>query len=455
MKITFLGAAKTVTGSKYLIEDGGQRLLVDCGLFQGHKELRLRNWDPLPVAAKSIQAVILTHAHLDHSGYLPLLVKQGFNGPIFATQATRDLCEVILLDSGRLQEEDAWRANKYGYSKHKPALALYTEKEAARTIKQFKIVPFDQTRNLSDNLNFTFSRSGHILGSAFVTLKSPKITVAFSGDVGRLKDPLMKPPARMGSADYLLLESTYGAREHPDIDPGKQLAKIINHAVQRQGKVIVAAFAVGRAQTVLYYISKLKEEGQIPKNLPVFLDTPMGQEATDIFCRSPDENRLDEEARNNVCSVARYIRSFEESEKLAFSEEPCVIIASSGMAEGGRVLQHIKIFGPDKKNSIVFTGYQAGGTRGDRLLSGEKKVKIYGEYVPIEAEVALLQNLSSHADAAELIQWLRGFEKPPKTTFLTHGEDEGASALKARIESELGWNVYIPSYLESLNLVSG
>lgn len=452
MKITFLGAALTVTGSKYLIEDDGNKILVDCGMFQGFKELRMRNWAPLPVDPKSIQAVILTHAHLDHTGYLPVLVRNGFRGPVYATQGTADLTRIILLDSGHLQEEDAKRANKYGYSKHKPALPLYTEKDAEEAIKRLKPIDYYQTTNLANELNFSFSRSGHIVGSAFVTLKSKTTSVVFSGDLGRPNDPIMKKPDRITHADYLLLESTYGSRTHPENDVEKDLADTINSTIAKKGIVLIASFAVGRAQTILYYISKLKKDGKIPRDIPVYLDSPMGRQATEVFCNIPDENKLPSDAQKGTCSVARYIQSKEESQNLSESHQPCIIIASSGMAEGGRILFHLKAFGPDEKNTIVFAGFQAGGTRGDRLLSGETEIKIFGEMIPIRAHVTLLENLSSHADANELLEWLKGFESPPKKIFLTHGEGEGAEALKRKIQTELGWNVEIPKYLESQEL---
>lgn len=452
MKITFLGGALSVTGSKYLIEEGDEKILIDCGLFQGFKELRERNWAEFPVDPKTIKAVILTHAHLDHSGYLPLLVKNGFNGPIFATPATCALCKVILLDSGHLQEEDAKRANKYGFSKHKPALPLYTVRDAESAIKRFQPIDYYQKKEIDGLLSFTFSRSGHILGSALVTLNSKETEMVFTGDLGRIEDPLMNPPDKIESTDYLLLESTYGARQHPKTDPEKELEAIVNSTLAKGGTTIIAAFAVGRAQTVLYFLSKLKQEGKIPKNLPIYLDSPMGQEATDVFCNIPSENKLSVENREQVCSVARYTKSGKESQALSESDKPCVIIASSGMAEGGRILQHLKSFGPYEKNTIIFTGYQAGGTRGARLLNGEPQIKIFGDMVPIHARIALLSSLSSHADSEELIQWLKNFKKSPKRIFLVHGESEGMEALKQKIALELGWPVEIPEYLSSYDL---
>lgn len=444
MKITFLGGALTVTGSKFLIEEGFHKCLVDCGLFQGLKSLRARNWEPFPVDPQTIEAVLLTHAHLDHTGYLPLLVKQGFKGPIYASPITCELTKLILLDAGRIQEEDAKRANRYGYSKHKPALPLYTEEEAEAANRLLTPIDFYKEQRIG-GFQFVFSHSGHISGSSFITLKSNGITIVFSGDVGRPSDPLMKHPDTITQADYLLIESTYGARVHPQVDNAEALAKIIN---ETKGKVLIASFAIGRAQTLLYYLSQLKKENRIP-DLPVYLDSPMGQKVTEVFCLNPEECRLPKDEVDYVCRVPQFISSPEQSKRLKDSRKRAIILASSGMIEGGRILHHLKNFGSDPNNTLVLTGYQAEGTRGDSLLKGERELKIFGEMVPIRARVVQLDNLSSHADSEELIGWLKGFQSPPKKTFLTHGEEEGTTALKAKIEKELGWTVVIPHYLES------
>lgn len=452
MKLSFYGAAETVTGSKYLVEDSTHRFLVDCGLFQGLKELRLRNWQPFPIDPKTIDALLLTHAHLDHSGYLPLLIKQGFKGPIYSSKATRDLCEILLLDSGRLQEEDAYRANRLHYSKHHPALALYTEQEAKNCFTYFQPVPFDKEHSLAGGSTFKLTHSGHILGSSFITLKNQQATVVFSGDIGRPNDPVMKPPEKIAFADYLILESTYGNRVHPKTDPAVHLAEIINSTVKKGGSVIIPSFAVGRAQTVLYYIDKLKDNKQIPADIPVYLDSPMAQDATSLWCRYEYEHSLSNDASSHVCSTARYVRSVDESKKLNESKTPCIIISASGMAEGGRVLHHIKHFAPFSANTILFVGYQAEGTRGNRMLKGEKEIKIHGEMVPIKAHIDNLESLSSHADYEELILWLKEFKAAPKAVFLTHGETDASIFLKQQIEQRLKWKVIIPKFLESFEL---
>lgn len=452
MKITFLGAAQTVTGSKYLIEESKHRFLVDCGLFQGFKELRLRNWEPFAFNPKEIQGVILTHAHLDHSGSLPLLVKQGYKGPIYASKGTKDLCRILLLDSGRIQEEDARRANRYGYSKHKPALPLYTEKDAERAIELIRHVAFDKEIQLNNALTMKLNRSGHILGSSFVTLKNEGLTLVFSGDVGRPYDPIMKHPDAIEKADYLVLESTYGSRIHPKGDPAALLAEIINSTIKKGGTVVIPSFAVGRTQTVLYYLNKLKEEGAIPREIPVYLDSPMAVDATDLWCENTNEQSLSREETAQVCQLAHYVQSPEESKRLNTLPFPAIILSASGMAEGGRVLHHIKHYGPRGENSIVFAGFQAAGTRGDRLLRGEKEVKIHGQMIPIRARIENLETLSSHADYEELIDWLKKFKSKPKKVFLTHGELEAALGLKGHIEKAFGWDVYIPALDEVVEL---
>lgn len=438
MKLTFLGGTETVTGSKYLLESDGNRYLIDCGLFQGLKELRLRNWDQFPVDPRTIKAVIMTHAHLDHCGYLPLLVKQGFHGSIYSSFPTRDLCRIILLDSGRLQEEDARRANKYNYSKHKPALALYTEKDAEQCLKLFHPVEFEKVFPLKEGISFILERSGHILGSSFVTIKVSGVEVVFSGDLGRPNDPIMRHAVQIKNADYLIMESTYGNRLHPKIDASIQLASVINSVVSKNGTLVIPAFAIGRAQTILYYIYKLKEEKLIPDNIPVYIDSPMALEATELWRKFTEEYSITPEECKKVCDSAIYIRSQEESKRINASKGSSIIISASGMAEGGRVLHHISFYGPKPENTILFAGYQAEGTRGDRLLKGEKLIKIYGQMIPIQAQIASLENLSSHADYAEIIEWLRGLDSPPKEIFLTHGETNASEFLRDKIIEAFG-----------------
>jgi len=449
MKLTFLGATGTVTGSKYLVEHEGTKTLVDCGLFQGLKELRLRNWGKLPVSPASIDAILLTHAHIDHSGYIPLLVKNGFKGPIYCSRATYDLCSILLPDSGYLQETDAERANRYAYSKHKPALPLYTQKDAELSLKQFRIVEFGQPHQIANGLTFDLARSGHILGSAFIKLSDGRTSVLFSGDIGRPNDPVMVPPSHMQGADYLVLESTYGDRLHENVDPFEKLGSIITTTLARGGYVIIPSFAVGRTQSILYYIYTLKQSGVIPATTPVFLDSPMAIDATELLSRHKNEHRLKENLCAKVCHVARYVRTAEESKSLDHTNGmPAVIISASGMATGGRILHHLKYYVGDARNTILFTGYQAAGTRGARLVQGEKEIKIHGQMWPVKAQVEELHNMSAHADYSEILQWLGHFHAAPRKVFITHGEPEAASSLKQKITDQLGWNAVTPDYLQ-------
>ncbi|NQV84068.1 MAG: MBL fold metallo-hydrolase [Rhodospirillales bacterium] len=453
MKLTFLGATGTVTGSKYLLEHAGRKTLVDCGLFQGLKELRLRNWESLPVDPASIDAVLLTHAHIDHSGYIPLLVKRGFKGKIYCSGATFDLCTILLPDSGYLQEAEADRANRHGYSKHKPALPLYTQKDAKTSLKRFKVVDFDKTQDLGGGLTFTLTRSGHILGSAFVRVSDGQTSILFSGDLGRADDPVMKPPVHMQRADYLVLESTYGDRLHKDGNPLDKIGMIIKTTVARGGSVIIPAFAVGRTQSILYYIYELRKAGAIPAAVSIFLDSPMAINATQFLQKHKNEHRLAEKLCADVCQVAQYVHTAEESKALDHGNGmPAVIISASGMATGGRVLHHLKHFIGDARNTILFTGYQAAGTRGARLVHGEGEIRIHGRMWPVLAQVEVLHNISAHADYGEILEWLGHFQEPPRKTFITHGEPEAASSLKMKIEDHLGWQAVVPEYLQEVEL---
>jgi metallo-beta-lactamase family protein len=451
MKITFLGATGTVTGSKYLVNSGSRFILVDCGLFQGFKQLRLRNWAPLPVNPKLIDAVILTHAHIDHSGYIPLLVKNGFIGKIYCTSATRDLCAILLPDSGHLQEEEARYANKHGYSKHRPALPLYTEKDAMRSLERFATIDFGQNLNLSNNLIANLSPSGHILGSAFVLLKDTRRSVLFSGDIGRPNDPIMVSPSNVRKVDYLVIESTYGDKRHDPADPKVALAEIINRTAERGGVVIVPAFAVGRAQSLLYYVHQLKKSKSIP-DIPVFLNSPMAANVNHVFHDHLGEHRLTPAQCDEMCNAARIVNTVEESKAINERKGPMIVIAASGMATGGRVLHHLEAFAPDPRNTVLFVGFQAGGTRGAAMVNGAESVKIHGKYVPIRAEVRVIDNLSAHADYAEILDWLGNFDRPPQQTFVTHGEPAAADALRHRIEEQLGWSCRVPEYLEEIRL---
>jgi metallo-beta-lactamase family protein len=445
MKLTFLGGVGTVTGSKYLLEIDRARILVDCGLFQGFKQLRLRNWAALPVAPASIDAVLLTHAHLDHSGYLPLLVKNGFHGRIHATELTYELCKILLPDSGFLQEKDAEFANRHSFSKHRPALPLYTKRDAERSLEQFAPIDFEKPLSLQGGVTARFHPAGHILGAEIVELCAAGRTIVFSGDLGRPGSPTMVDPAVIRQTDYLVVESTYGNKIHEQRDPEDALAEIICRTAARGGTVIIPSFAVGRTQTLLYHIERLKHAGRIPA-LPIFLDSPMAIDASDIFCEYRPVHRLSERACRAACAVAHYVREAEESKALDADPMPKLIISASGMATGGRVLHHLKRYAPDTRNTILFAGFQAGGTRGAAMTAGADKIKIHGEYVPVRAEVANLHMLSAHADADEIMGWLRQFERPPTTTFVTHGEPEAADALRHRIEEELGWACTVPDY---------
>lgn len=451
MKITFLGAAQTVTGSKYLLEYNNKKILIDCGLFQGQKELRLRNWEEFFINPKEIDAVVLTHAHIDHSGYLPLLVKKGFKGKIFCSNATFDLCKILLLDSGFLQEEDAARANRYSYSKHQPALPLYTEYDAEKSLEYFAPVEFGEKHFLADDFYFTLEPSGHILGAAFISLFYGNESIVFSGDLGRKSDPIMKAPTALQHATYLLIESTYGDRLHDKIDPAQVIKKAIIKTAARGGIVVIPAFAVGRAQNIMFYIQQLKQQKIIP-DIPVFLDSPMAINAAEILYKYSNEHRLDKNLCYEVCDVAHYVRTADESKKLNQIKMPIIIISASGMAEGGRVLHHLKNYISDYKNTILFTGFQAQGTRGDKIVRGDKDVKIHGDIYPVKAEIVNLTSGSAHADYEEILEWLGNFKEAPKKTFITHGSPESAASLKEKIEKKLGWSVTIPAHLQVENL---
>jgi len=451
LKLTFLGGVGTVTGSKYLVETDRHRILVDCGLFQGFKQLRLRNWAPIPVDPKKVDAVVLTHAHLDHSGYLPLLARNGFRGPVICTEATRDLCAILLPDSGHLLEKDADFANRHGHSKHHPALPLYTLRDAEAVLEQFRPVAFDRTQTVTPDLTARFLPAGHILGAAIVELDHAGRKVVFSGDLGRPNNATMVDPTPVKHADYLLVESTYGNRKHDPQDPEDVLADVIVRTAGRGGTVLIPSFAVGRAQTIMYHLQRLKAAHRIP-DLPIFLDSPMAVDASEIFCKDSQARKLSDAECRSACSVAHYVRDVEESKRLDTEPMPKVIISASGMATGGRVLHHLKRYAPGPQNTILFAGFQAGGTRGAAMTGGADRVKIHGAYVPVRAEVQNLHMLSAHADTDEIMDWLRHFEAPPKMTFVTHGEPEPADAMRHRIEEELGWPCLVPDYRETVEL---
>ncbi len=442
MKLTFLGAAGTVTGSKYLIEAGGLRILVDCGLFQGYKNLRLLNWQPMPFSTKEIDAVVLTHAHIDHSGALPLLVKQGYRGPVYATRATAELCGLLLPDSGHLQEADADFANRHKSSKHHPALPLYTEEDARRALKLFKPLEFDELLTLGP-LQLRLRGAGHILGASSVELRQGNRSLLMSGDLGRSDDLMMKPPVPIEHGDTLVIESTYGDRTHDEGDHAGELADVIRRTAARGGMVIVPAFAVGRTQALLYQIWLLKKAKLIP-DLPVFLDSPMAIDTTSIYQRHANEHRLSADDCRHMGSVARFCRTSDQSRELNQLTYPAIIISASGMATGGRILHHLMNHLGDHRCSVVFAGFQAGGTRGARLVAGERSIRIFGQDVAVNAEIVSLPGMSAHADAGQIMDWLRTAKRPPKHVYITHGEQDASDALRRRIQRELGWHASVP-----------
>lgn len=442
LTLTSLGGAGTVTGSKHLLQLGGRRILVDCGLFQGLKALRLKNWEPFPIEAESIDAVVLTHAHLDHSGYLPRLVREGFRGEVFCSPATADFCELLLLDSAKIQESDAEFANRHGFSRHKPALPLYGKHDAERALERLRPTPFGVSVDLGHGAHLTFRRAGHILGAATAEIRWGGRTVVFSGDLGRYADPITPDPEPIAQADYVLVESTYGDRKHDPVDAGQALLDVVERTSRRGGTVLIPAFAVGRAQELLYHFWRLKAAGRLGL-IPIYLDSPMAIDATGLLCRHLEDHRLTPDVCRASCAVATYTRDVEDSKALSHNAMPKVIISASGMATGGRVLHHLKAFGPDSRNTVLFAGYQAAGTRGEALIHGAREVKIHGQWIPIRAEIASLPSLSAHADADEILRWLGGFERAPKRTFIVHGEPQAAQALQAQISETLGWASHI------------
>ena len=461
--IQFLGAAQTVTGSKFILEVAGSRAMIDCGLFQGLKELRIRNWQQLPLKVESIHWVLLTHAHIDHTGYLPRLVRDGFDGPVYATTATADLLQILLPDSARIQEEEAEYANRKGYSKHKPALPLYSEADARVALKLLRGVPYNQEVRLNKFISVRFVSVGHILGSSYIEaqISEPNhepLKVVFSGDVGRYDEPILNDPSPAFEADYLLVESTYGDRLHDQVNPKERLAEIINAAAERGGKIIIPAFAVGRTQLLVYYLRELEDEGRIPI-LPVVVDSPMGASATRLYTKHKDDHDTEmkeiEKAGDNPLATRNFslVQGRNGSKALNFMKGPAIIISASGMATGGRVLHHLAQHLPDPASAVIFVGYQGVGTRGRRLQDGEKEIKIHGQMVDVKAHIESIGSLSAHADANELMRWLSNFSHPPKTTFVVHGEPESSAALRDRIIKELGWNVMIPAYEEKVEFI--
>jgi metallo-beta-lactamase family protein len=482
LTLQFLGAARTVTGSKHLLDTGSAKVLFDAGLFQGLKELRERNWQNLPVAASAIDTVVLTHAHLDHCGYLPRLVSQGFKGRIFCTAGTQDICKIVLPDAGRIQEEDAANANRHGYSKHSPALPLYTEADAFRALSHLQSVGYDRPMPVAEGVEVEFINAGHLLGSAYARVHVNGQTILFGGDLGRFDRPVLPNPVLVESADYLLVESTYGNRVHEVDDDGSKLASIIADTADRGGRVIIPSFAVGRVEELLYWLKRLEEARTIPV-LPVFVDSPMAIEALARYTerlreldpdlqpeahddKAPfgpadrdeqaDRRRVHAQRERALCAFCterfRTVSSPQESKELTASKMPAIVISSSGMATGGRVLHHLKAALPNPRNTVLFVGYQAAGTRGRSLVDGEKTVKIHGQIVPVLAHIELIESMSAHADSQEILRWLGGFRQPPRQTFIVHGEPPAMEALQASVQTKLGWATKMPEHQEKVVL---
>ena len=446
VNITFLGAANTVTGSKYLVQHGDERVLVDCGLFQGYKQLRLRNRTPLPVPPDRIGAVILTHAHLDHSGYLPVLAKEGFAGKVYASTGTRDLCKILLPDSGHLQEEDALFANRHGFSKHDPALPLYTRQDALDCLPLIKAVELHKTYQPLPGWKFTLFGAGHILGACSVLLEVAGRRILFSGDLGRPNDMLMNPPEAPPAADTVLIESTYGNRAHPHEDITRELGVALQRLAARGGIAVVPVFAVGRAQALIHAIAQLKLEGSTPKHLPVFLDSPMAVHTTALFEKHMGEHRLTKAQTHALTHSVTMVNSTDESKALASRHGPMVILSASGMATGGRVLHHLAHHAGKHQNMVILTGYQAPGTRGATLAAGSRSLRIHGRDVEVHAEVVQLESASAHADADQLLDWLRALPQAPRQVYVVHGEMEAADTLRCRIERELKLRAMVPEH---------
>ncbi|MFD5276164.1 MBL fold metallo-hydrolase RNA specificity domain-containing protein [Pseudarthrobacter sp. NPDC058362] len=450
--LQFLGATDTVTGSRYLVRSQDRRVLVDCGLFQGYKQLRERNRMPLHVNPASLDAVVLTHAHLDHTGYIPALVRDGFRGPVYATAGTTELCKLLLPDSGYLQEEEARYANQRGSSVHHPAVPLYTAEDAVRSLNSFRAQDFDSPFQTAGGIEVSFVPAGHILGAAQVRLKVGGRTVHFTGDLGRDNDPLMYPPRGLEPANVLVTESTYGNRTHPAGSPETELGEIITRVAKRQGVIMIAAFAVGRAETVLLHLSRLLAKGAIPA-IPIYLNSPMAIDASDMYRRHREEHRIEQREFEAMYKVAQPVRSPDDSKLLNLRGGPMIIISASGMLTGGRILHHLAAYGPDRRNAIILSGYQAGGTRGAYLAAGGKHVRVYGEDVGIQAEVIQMEGLSAHADSNELIQWMQSVPEAPSMTYITHGEPDASDALRLRIKHELGRRARVPEFMETVSLL--
>jgi metallo-beta-lactamase family protein len=461
-KITFLGAARTVTGSKYLVEAGGKRLLVDCGLFEGSKELKQRNWERLPVDPATIDWVLLTHAHIDHTGYLPRLVRDGFRGPIYSNAATHELCALLLPDSAHLQEEDARYAAKKSYSQHEPPRPLYTLPEAQAALNQFRVIARAQAFTISPQLSLRPHDAGHILGSCWfelsITENGRQTLLVFSGDVGRYTQPILKDPEPPQAADFLLCESTYGDRDHPTGSIEDELADVVNRTWKRGGSVIIPAFTVGRTQTLMYYLRRLEEQQRIP-HLPVFIDSPMAINVTALYMTHHEDHDKEFSALENSgnhdplnCHEVHMTRTVEESKKINDVVTPSIIVSASGMITGGRIKHHLVRRLPDSRNTILLVGYQAEGSGGRLLLEGAKYLRLYHEQIPVRAEIVEVGQLSAHAGRSELLRWLSGIQVKPRQTFLVHGEPTALDSFRTAITAQYHWSVTIPDYQQTFDL---
>ena len=461
MRLQFLGATETVTGSKFHLIHGTNSWLIDCGLFQGLKELRERNWKPLPIDAEKLDAILLTHAHIDHSGYVPILVRDGFQGPILASDPTVELCKILLPDAGYIQEEDAKFAAHKGFSKHANPMPLYTYADAIACLSSFQSLPDREWHHLSDEVRVMLRPAVHILGARVINIsvkeKYHQYNVMFVGDLGSYDALVSTDPDRVKSVSYLVLESTYGNKLHAQEDTLDRFEEIINRTIGRGGKVVIPSFAVGRTQEVLFVLRQLEELGRLP-DVPIYLNSPLAIDATTIYESFKSEHDFFNKVKNFDPSTAFHpsrlvlVHDTNESKALNALEEPSIILSSSGMMTAGRILHHLKAYLPDPKSTLIVTGFQAAGTRGRSILDGSKNIKIHGLPVTVNAEIEYVKSLSAHADYSDIIRWLEGFEQPPKTTFLVHGEKESSQALKEHIESKLGWHVEIPKYMDKVDL---
>ena len=462
--LKFLGAAGTVTGSRYLISLGGKKILIDCGLFQGLKELRLRNWQPMPIDAASIDLVIISHAHIDHTGYLPRLVKEGFKGKILCTHATSDLMHIMLKDAARLQEEEAEFAFKKGYSRHSKPEPLFTLEDAESVFPLVHGHPMGKSIPIDAMCSIRFINAGHILGASTIDLTIHSSEgdkhVVFSGDIGRYDDPIMYAPESVKQADILVVESTYGDRRNPSQNVEDDLAKIINDSFKLSGPIVIPAFAVGRTQSLIFYIQKLIDQKKIPP-LSIYIDSPMAISVTNLYEQHPDNHTIevihDQGDRISLfdASNIHYCNSSESSRALNDIRRPCIIISASGMATGGRILHHLFHRLPDPSTTFLFAGYQAAGTRGRDLIEGKESIKVFGQFVTVRARIKVVNGLSAHADQPELITWLRAIQNKPKKVFVTHGEPEASKAFSETIKTTFGWQTFVPEYLETFSLFEG